>query len=90
LRKKGAYTAYEIDPQFLKKEERQSLELMRLKGLGYKNMSLVKNAGIRNIEDLSKIDEVALSTILKQKNMRKVRIYLNAAKNYRKNITLLY
>ena len=90
LRKKKAYTSYEIDPQFLKKEERQSLELLQLKGLGYKNLSLLGQAGIHNIEDLSRIDEVALSAILKEKNMRRVRIYLNAAKNYRKNISLLY
>ena len=84
LRKQKVYTSYEIDPQLLKKEEGQSLELMRLKGLGYKNLSLLEQAGIHNIEDLSKIDEAALSTILKEKNMRRVRIYLKAAKDYRK------
>lgn len=89
LRKNRVYTSYEIDPQLLKKEERQSLELMRLKGLGYKNLSLLEQAGINNIEDLSRVDEVALSTILKEKNMRRIRIYLNAAKNYRINISLL-
>ena len=90
LRERKVYTGYEIDPQFLKKEERRSLELMQLKGLGYKNLSLLKQTGIHSIEDFSKVDEVALSVILKEKNMRRVRIYLNAAKNYRKNISLLY
>ncbi len=83
-------TSYEIDPQLLKKEERQSLELLRLKGLGYKNMSLLNQAGIHSIEDLSRIDEVTLSTILQEKNARRVRIYLNTARDYRKNISLPY
>jgi hypothetical protein len=83
-------TSYEIDPQLLKKEERQSLELLRLKGLGYKNMSLLNQAGIHSIEDLSKIDEVMLSTILQEKNAQRVRIYLNTARDYRKNISLPY
>jgi hypothetical protein len=83
-------TSYEIDPQLLKKEERQSLELLCLKGLGYKNLSLLDQAGIHNIEDLSRIDEVTLSTILQEKNTRRVRIYLNTARDYRKNISLPY
>jgi hypothetical protein len=90
LRKQKVYTSYEIDPQLLKKEEGQSLELMRLKGLGYKNLSLLERAGIHNIEDLSGVDEAALSTILKEKNMRRVRLYLKAAKDYKKNIFPLY
>jgi hypothetical protein len=90
LRKKKVHTSYEIDPQFLKKEERQSLELMRLKGLGYKNLSLLERAVIHSIEDLSRVDEGALSTILNENNIRRVRIYLNAAKDYRKNISLPY
>jgi hypothetical protein len=90
LREKKVHTSYEIDPQLLKKEERQSLELLRLKGLGHMNLSLLEQAGIRNIEHLSRIDEGALSAILKEKNMRRVRVYLNAAKDYGKNISLLY
>jgi hypothetical protein len=90
LRKKKVHTSYEIDPQFLKEEERQSLELLRLKGLGYKNLSLLERAGIQNIEDLSRVDEGALSTILNENNIRRVHIYLNAAKDYRKNISLSY
>ena len=80
LRKEKVYTSYEINPQLLNKEERRSLELLHLKGLGYKNLSLLERAGIHNIEDLSRVDEAALSTILKENNMRRVRIYLNAAR----------
>jgi hypothetical protein len=90
LREKKVHTSYEIDPQLLKKEERQSLELLRLKGLGHKNLSLLEQAGIHNIENLSRIDEGTLSAILKEKNMRRIRVYLKAAKDYRKNISLLY
>jgi hypothetical protein len=84
LNKKNIFTSYEIDPQLLNKEERLSLELLRLKGLGYKNLSLLEQAGIYNVEDLTRIDEASLSAILKEKNMRRVRIYLNAAKEYKK------
>ncbi len=90
LRKEGISTAYEINPQLLTKEERQPFELMQLKGLGYKNLSLLKLAGIGNIGDLAGIDEAALSVILKENNKRRIRVYLNAAKNYSKNISLSY
>jgi hypothetical protein len=90
LREKKVHTSYEIDPQLLKKEEHQSLELLRLKGLGHKNLSLLEQGGIHNIENLSRIDEGTLSAILKEKNIRRIRVYLKAAKDYRKNISLLY
>jgi hypothetical protein len=90
LKQNRMRTSYEIDPQLLKKEERQSLELLSLKGLGYKNLSLLERAGIQSIEDLSRIDEAKLSAILQEKNARRVRIYLNAARDYRKNISLPY
>ena len=90
LRRKKVHTSYGIDPRLLKKEERQSLELLCLKGLGYKNLSLLEQAGIHDIEHLSRIGEKELSAILKENNMRRVRVYLNAAKDYRKNISLLY
>jgi nucleotidyltransferase/DNA polymerase involved in DNA repair len=83
-------TSYEIDPRLLKEDERHSLELLRLKGLGYRNQSLLEKAGIRSIKDLSRIDEETLSTIIQEKNKRKVRIYLNAARDYEKNIPLPY
>jgi hypothetical protein len=90
LRRKKVHTSYEIHPRLLKKEERQSLELLRLKGLGYKNLSLLEQAGIHDIEHLSGVGEEELSAILKENNMRRVRVYLDAAKDYRKNISLLY
>ena len=90
LKKNRMSTSYEIDPRLLKKDERQSLELLRLKGLGYRNLSLLEQAGIHSIEDLSRIDEATLSTIIQEKNARRVRIYLNAARDYRKNISLPY
>jgi hypothetical protein len=90
LKKNGMETSYEIDPRLLKKNERQSLELMRLKGLGYRNLSLLEQAGIHSIEDLSRIDEATISAILQEKNARRVRIYLNAARDYKKNISLPY
>lgn len=87
LKKNRIYTSYEIDPQLLSREERQPLELLHLKGLGYKNLSLLKQSGIYNIEDLSKTDEETLSTILKEKNMERIRIYLRAAKSLQKNFS---
>jgi hypothetical protein len=90
LKQNRMHTSYEIDPQLLKKEERQSLELLVLKGLGYKNLSLLEQAGIHSIEDLSRIDEATLSAILQENNARRVRVYLNAARDYKKNISLPY
>jgi hypothetical protein len=90
LRKKKVRTSHEIDPRLLKKEERESLELLSLKGLGYKNLSLLERAGIYNIDHLSIVEERELSVILKENNMRRVRVYFDSARNYRKNISLLY
>jgi hypothetical protein len=90
LKKNRMRTSYEIDPRLLKKDERLSLELLRLKGLGYRNLSLLEQAGIYSIEDLSRIDEATLSAIIQEKNMRRIRVYLNAARDYRKNISLPY
>jgi hypothetical protein len=90
LKENRMNTSYEIDPRLLKKDERQSLELLLLKGIGYRNLSLLVRAGIHSIEDLSRIDESTLSTIIQEKNTRRVRIYLNAARDYRKNISPPY
>jgi hypothetical protein len=90
LKKNRMRTSYEIDPRLLKNDERQSFELLRLKGLGYRNLSLLEQAGIYSIEDLSRIDETTLSAIIQEKNVRRVRIYLNAARDHRKNISLPY
>jgi len=85
LNKNRIGTSYEIDLRLLSKKERQPLELLHLKGLGYKHFSLLEQRGICTIQDLSEVDERTLSTILKEKNMERIRIYLNAAKAYRKN-----
>jgi hypothetical protein len=90
LKKNRMLTSYEIDPRLLNKDERRSLELLSLKGLGYRNLSLLEQAGIYSIEDLSGIDETTLSAILQEKNVRRVRVYLNAARDYKKNISLPY
>jgi hypothetical protein len=85
LNKNRIGTSYEIDLRLLSKKERQPLELLHLKGLGYKHFSLLEQRGICTIQDLSQVDERTLSTILKEKNLERIRIYLNAAKAYRKN-----
>jgi hypothetical protein len=46
LKKNRIYTSYGIDLRLLGKEEREPLELLHLKGLGYRNLSLLKQKGI--------------------------------------------
>jgi hypothetical protein len=87
LKKNGIHTSYEIDLLRVKKEERETLELLHLKGLGYRNLSLLRREGINNVEDLSRVDEERLSFILKEKNKRRVRVYINAARDYVQNIS---
>jgi hypothetical protein len=90
LRKNRIMTSYEIDRRLLNNTERESLELLHLKGLGYGNLSLLEQKGINSIGGLSSIDEATLSTILKEKNIQRIHIYLRAARDYKKNISMSY
>lgn len=80
LRGKGIKTSLGIDKTALKPGEREAFMLVSLKGLGYENYLRLGRHGITRIEDLNDIDETTLSDILGETNLRRVRIFLKAAR----------
>lgn len=80
LRGKGIKTSLGIDKAALKPGERDAYMLVSLRGLGYENYLRLGRYGITRIEDLNNIDETTLSDILGETNLRRVRIFLNAAR----------
>jgi len=80
LERKGVKTSYAIDPRLLDARERQSLALMHLKGLGVVHLEQLQRHGVDTVGDLAKLDERQLSAIIGEKNMRRVRVYLRAAR----------
>jgi len=83
LKTKGTQRSYGIDIGTLDEEEHQALTLIHLKGLGYQNFLRLKAHGIRNVEELARCDEKTLSRILDEPNLRRVRVYLKAARKAR-------
>ncbi len=79
---KGVKTSFGIDVNQLNKEEGELVALLHLKGLGYKNFSKLRKQGVKNIQELSKYDEETLSRIVGDKNIRRVRVYIKAARRY--------
>ena len=80
LDRRGVRTSYAIDPRLLNARERQSLSLMHLKGLGVEHMEQLQQHGVATVGDLATLDERQLSAIIREKNMRRVRVYLRAAR----------
>ena len=76
----GVRTAFGIDENLLSEKEKEVMKLLKLKGLGLENLLKLKQHGIEDVKELSKLDEKSLSEILGEKNPRRVRIYLEAAK----------
>ena len=80
LESKGVETSYAIDPRMLNEGERRSLALMHLKGLGLENLQKLQEQGVDTIEDLAGLDQDQLSRMIGESNMRRVRVYLKAAR----------
>ncbi len=80
LERKGVETSYAVDPEMLSPRERQSLSLMHLKGLGVERMERLQEHGVAFIGDLAKLDERRLGAIIGETQMRRVRVYLRAAR----------
>jgi hypothetical protein len=87
LKTKGTQRSYGIDIGTLDEEEHQALTLIHLKGLGYQNFLRLKAHGIRNVEELARCDEKTLSRILDEPNLRRVRVYLKAARKARDRVS---
>ncbi len=80
LEANGVQRSYGIDMNSLNTEQREILVLIHLKGLGYKNFLRLEAHGIRSVEKLARCDEKTLSRILDEPNLRRVRVYLEAAR----------
>jgi hypothetical protein len=76
----GVRTAYGIDVNLLSEEEKEYMKLLHLKGLGLDNLLRLKGQGINDVRGLSRLDENSLSEMLGEKNLRRVRVYLEAAR----------
>ncbi|OPX94124.1 MAG: hypothetical protein A4E62_00626 [Syntrophorhabdus sp. PtaU1.Bin002] len=83
LKTKGTQRSYGIDIGTLNEEERQALALIHLKGLGYENFLRLKGHGIMTVEGLAQCNEKTLSQILDEPNLRRIRVYLKAARKAR-------
>ena len=64
----------------LDKDQREELAMMHLKGLGLANVQKLDDHGIDNINALASLSERRLASILDEPNMRRVRVYLAAAR----------
>jgi hypothetical protein len=82
LTRYGIHTSYAINPRSLSGAERDAFDLMQMKGLGVRHLRALRAHGIRTITDLSHLDQETLSSILQEPNLRRVRVYLEAAKGH--------
>lgn len=73
-------TSFAINPALLDEKERSTLDLIHLKGLGYARYTRLKDCGIDSVSALSQSDERTLSRILHEPNLRRIRVYLKAAR----------
>ncbi len=76
----GAETSYGVNTDLLNDNEKEKLNLLHLKGLGTAHFSKLKRHGIQSIDDFSRLDEETLSRILNEDNVRRVRVYMKAAR----------
>lgn len=83
LKRAGVQISFGINPQQLDPMEKDALDLIHLKGLGYDHFLKLRDRGIDTIQKLSLTYENAISPILDEANMRRIRVYLKAAKKAR-------
>ena len=83
IEKRGIETSYAIDPALLGKGESESLALLQLEGLGLGHFTLLKAHGVDTVDRLAQIGERELASILKEPNLRRIRVYTRAAREYR-------
>ena len=80
LKRKGINTSFAIDPRELHQEERETLALLHLKGLGLANLEKLRERGVTSTAELARMDEEELSNTLGDKNKRRLRVYLRTAR----------
>jgi hypothetical protein len=80
LKAAGVKTSLGIDQAVLEQKEKTILDMIHLKGLGYDHYLKLQAQGIDTIQKLSQSDEDTISRILNEPNMRRIRVYIKAAK----------
>lgn len=83
MRAAGIQTSFGINPAMLDTKEKTALDLLHLKGLGYNNYVKLREFNVYSIGDLSLLDEISLSRILDEPNLRRIRVYLKEARQDR-------
>ncbi len=83
LEMRGIGTSHAIDPALLGKGEQASLALLHLEGLGLEHFTLLRAHGVDTVDRLSQVDQCELASILKEPNLRRIRVYTRAAREYR-------
>lgn len=84
VKRAGIETSFAIDPRSLNPEERETLNLLHLRGLGLSNAIKLREHGIRSVEGLSRLSDEQLSSIMGEANPRRARIYTSAARELAK------
>ena len=82
LKREGIKTSFAIDPRQLNQEEKAYLALLHLKGLGPANLEKLRQRGIKSVPELARMPETELSDAIGEKNKRRLRVYLRAARQY--------
>jgi hypothetical protein len=79
---RGVQASYAIDPNMLSEGERQELALIHLKGLGLEHFERLKGHGVDSIPSLASLNQGELASAMEEQNMRRVRVYLKAARRH--------
>ncbi len=82
IAERGIETSYAIDPALLNEGERQDLALLDLKGLGLEHFTLLSVHGVETIDSFSRLDQYGLASIMKESNLRRIRVYMRAERDY--------
>jgi hypothetical protein len=82
LKREGIKTSFAIDPRELNEEERETLALLHLKGLGLANLEKLRERGVTSRAELARMTEQELSNTLGDKNKQRLRVYLRSVRQY--------
>lgn len=83
LEKQGARYSYAIDRSILNLEESEFLDLVELKGLGLNHALQLKEKGIHNKTNLSRLSPGDLCAMIHEREERRCRVYVKAAGGHR-------
>lgn len=76
----GVKTSFGIDHALLDTQEKEFLALVHLKGFGYDHFVALQSHGLDSIYKLARSDEDTISRILNEPKLRRIRVYLRAAR----------